>query len=71
LNKAEQLTVYEAEDYLKIEGVLTKKLQMILDSINISQEKNKLKDKEIQIIAQSIDKVIDKISSLEAKVSSK
>lgn len=71
LSKVDQLAVYEPEEYAKLEGVLTKKLQILTNNIDISREKNKLKDKEIQIIAQSIDKIIEKIGILESKVSQK
>lgn len=49
---------------MELEGVLTKKMEIITDNIRISKEKNMLKDKEIQIIAQSIDKLIAKIAKL-------
>jgi hypothetical protein len=40
-----------------MEGKLTKQLQLIMESIIISKEKSKLKDKEVQVIGQSINKV--------------
>ena len=41
---------------------------MIMDNIQIASEKNKLKDREIQILSQSYDKIVDKINNLEQKL---